>query len=54
MSYVAAGFAILDLYMKSMGADAGRNKALAEADELDLQAYETDLTRKFNWQQRNK
>ena len=54
MSYVAASFAILDLYLKFMGADAGKNKALAEADELDLQAYETDLTRKFNWQQRNK
>ena len=54
MSYVAAGMAILALYQGYMGSQAAKSGALAKADEYDLLAIETDLTRKFNWKERNK
>jgi hypothetical protein len=53
MSYAAAGLALLSLFQGYMGAKAARAGALAKADEYDLLAYETDLTKKFNWKQRN-
>ena len=54
MSYVAAGMAIISLFQGYMGSQAAKAGALAKADEYDLLALETDLTRKFNWQERNK
>ena len=54
MSYVAGTFALLSLYQGYMGAQSAKAGALAKADEYDLLAYETDLTRKFNWKERNK
>ena len=53
MSYVAGAFALLSLYQGYQGAKSQKAGFLAQADEFDLMAYETDLTRKFNWQQRN-
>ena len=53
MSYVAAGFALLSLYQGYMGAKAGKEGALGKADEYDLLAGETELTKKFNTDQRN-
>ena len=53
MSYVAGAFALLSLYQGYQGAKSQKGGFLAQADEFDLMAYETDLTRKFNWQQRN-
>ena len=54
MSYIAAGMALLSLYQGYMGSQAAKSGALAKADEYDLLAIETDLTRKFNWKERNK
>ena len=54
MSYVAGALALLSLYQGYMGAKSAKAGALAKADEYDLLAYETNLTKKFNWQERNK
>ena len=53
MSYVAGAFALLSLYQGYQGAKSQKAGFLAQADEFDMMAFETDLTRKFNWQQRN-
>jgi len=53
MSYIAAGFAILSMYQGYMGSQASKTGALGKADEFDILANETELTKKFNAQQRN-
>ena len=53
MSYTAAGFSLLSMYQGYLGAEAEKQGHLAQADEFELMAVQTDITRKFNWQQRN-
>lgn len=54
MSWAALGFTAFDLLVKYGSAQGQKELGHSQADELEQQIYETDLTRKFNFQQRNK
>ena len=51
--YGAIAFGLLSLYAGWQSAQSKKAGSLAQADEYDLTAYETDLTRKWNATQRN-
>ena len=51
--YAQIAFGLLALYGGYMGANAKKKGALTNADEYDLLAKETELTKKWNANQRN-
>ena len=51
--YAQIAFGLLALYGGYMGANAKKTGALGNADEYDLLAKETELTKKWNANQRN-
>ena len=49
MSYIASGFSLFTMFQGYLGAEAEKQGHLAQADEFELMAVQTDITRKFNW-----